>query len=394
MKLEGLPLTLATFAASTRTNSQFRKFDHAVLDRIHLPPGLTGLLDEPPLSRVTFVEDDNRGAVSPEPIATLDGLGFHVSIKGVGSTTDPYSSRPLNVPTASLLTDDPGVRERLAHPAMARPAGEPDRVITGERWLRGSPYGGQGLEHAEIALRVSERADLTSLRGFLIAPVVKIALFPPQLEERLRTLHWYRRFEGPIVQEIRLVPSNVRIYFHAKNTIGSDPRHVFELFGIRSSAEALQFETQFVRSAIALLTLYARTLQYDPVRQRYSGLDFHDVWLDKDAVLAPNGSVYFVDLEGIEEETTDPERLREKLEDQVFRSLYEFLFAYEQLEQERVRRFGAGRPRKAQFVELLTEALAGDPFVRARESGRGVGIEIRNALGDEGLYTTFPLVDR
>ena len=394
MRFEGLPLTLAAYRASSRTNPQFRAFDLANLDRIHLPPRLTGLLDEQPLSQLTFVEDDNRGAVSREPVATLDGLGFHLSIKGVGSTTDPYSSRPLDVAAASLLTDSPEVRQRLAHPSITGPAGEPDRVITGERWLRGSPYGGQGLEHAEIAMRVSERADLTSLHGFLIAPVVKIAFFPPELEERLRTLHWYRRFEGPIVQEIRLVPSNVRIYFHAKNTIGNDPRHIFELFGVQSSVQALQFETRFIRSAVALLTLYARTLQFDPVRQRYSGLDFHDVWLDKDAVLAPNGSVYFVDLEGIEEETTDPQRLREKLEDQVFRSLYEFLFAYEQLEQERVRRFGAGRSRKAQFVDLLTEALAGDPFARVRESSHDVEIEIRNALGDEGLYTTFPLVDR
>ena len=394
LKLEGMPLTLATYAATSRTNAHFHAFDLAALDRIYIPPGLTGLMNAPPVSQVVFLEDDNRGAVSREPVATLDGLGFHISIKGVGSTTDPYSSRPLDAASASRLTDSPEVRQGLAHPTMSVPAGEPERVITGERWLRGSPYGGQGLEHAEIAMRVSEQADLTSLRGFLIAPVVKIAFFPPELEERLRTIHWYRRFAGPIVQEIRLVPSNVRIYFHAKNTIGSDPRHIFELFGIQSSAEALRFETRFMRSAVALLTLYARTLRFDPVRQRYSGLDFHDVWLDKDAVLAPNGSVYFVDLEGIEEEATDPERLREKLEDQIYRSLYEFLFAYEQLEQERVRRFGAGRARKDQFADLLKEALADDPFVRARESARGVEMEIRNALAAEDLYTTFLLVDR
>ena len=31
----------------------------------------------------------------------------------------------------------------------------------------------------------------------------------------------------------------------------------------------------------------------------FSGLDYFDVWIDKDAVIAPNGTVYFVDLEGL-----------------------------------------------------------------------------------------------
>ena len=393
MRFSGLPLTLAAYPARTTTNSRFRGFDLTALDRIHLPPALTGFLDQSSLSVATFLEDDNRGAVSPEPVATLDGVEFHLSIKGVGSTTDPFASRPLDRATVSSLTEDDDVRRRLAHPRIPPIDGEPERIITGERWLRGSPYGGQGLEHATIALRVAEQADLTSLRGFLIAPVVKIAHFPAELEERLRTLHWYRRFSGPIVQELRLVPSNVRIYFHARNTIGSDVRYIFDRFGLRTNEEALRFEVAFLRSTVALLTLYARTLRYDSVTQRYFGLDFHDVWLDKDAVLAPNGSVYFVDLEGIEEEGVDRPRVSEKLEDQVYRSLYELLFAYEQLDQERIRRFGAGGSRKAHLTTLLTEALVEDPFVRPRRSATGLELEIRNALGDEGLYTPFPLVD-
>ncbi len=394
MRFSGLPLTLAAYPARTTTNSRFQGFDLTALDRIHLPPTLTGFLDESPSSVTTFLEDDNRGAVSPEPVATLDGVEFHLSIKGVGSTTDPFASRPLDRATVSSLTEDDDVRRRLAHPRISPIDGEPERIITGERWLRGSPYGGQGLEHAAIALRVAEQADLTSLRGFLIAPVVKIAHFPAELEERLRTLHWYRRFSGPIVQELRLVPSNVRIYFHARNTIGSDVRYIFDLFGLRTNEESLRFEIAFLRSTVALLTLYARTLRYDPATQRYFGLDFHDVWLDKDAVLAPTGSVYFVDLEGIEEESVDRSRVSEKLEDQVYRSLYELLFAYEQLDQERMRRFGAGGSRKAHLTTLLTEALVEDPFVRPRHSASGLELEIRNALGDAGLYTTFPLVDR
>ncbi len=389
-----MPLTLAAYPARTTTSPQFEGFDLASLDRIYLPPAITGLVDERPTATWTLLEDDNRGAVSPDPVATLDGLGFHLSVKGVGSTIDPFSSRPLGRDLATELTDDPDVRRRLMHPSVPTPAGEPERIITGEMWLRGSPYGGQGLEHASIALRVAERADLTSIGGFLVAPVVKIAYVPKELEDRLKTIHWYRRFRGPIVQELRLVPSNVRIYFHAKNTVGSDVRHVFDLFGVDSNERALRFELMFIRSTVAMLTLFARTLRLDAARRRYYGLDFHDVWLDKDAVLAPNGSVYFVDLEGIEEDGVDRENVREKLEDQVYRSLYEFMFAYEQLEQERTRRFGRGGPRKAHLETLLNEALRDDRFVRVRTSSRGVEMQIRNLLVDEGLYTTFPLIDR
>jgi hypothetical protein len=394
MELTGMPLSLAAYPAETRTNRHFRDLSLAGLDRIYLPPALTGLLDEHPREVVPFLEDDNRGAVSAHPLATLDGVEYHLSVKGVGSAIDPYAARPLDRARAGELTTDPDVRRRLERPTVPPVAGEPDRIITGELWLRGSPYGGQGLGHAETAFAVAERADLTDLAGFLLAPVVKIAYFPPALEERLRRLHWYRHYRGRFVQELRLVPSNVRIYFQSRHTVGNDIRSIFDLFRIGSDAAALAFEVAFVRSTLAMLTLFARTLRHDPARDRYVGLDFHDVWLDKDAVLAPDGRVYFVDLEGIEEVDVERARVAEKLEDQVYRSLYEFMFAYEQIEEERRRRFGGGGTRKEHLARLLPEALRGDPYLRAVEGDQGLELEIGNALADRALYTRFPLVDR
>ncbi len=393
MRLSGMPVTLAAYRCRTTTNPQFAHLDLEALDRLYLPPSLTGFLDDPPTATRSFIEDDNRGAVSPEPVASLNGLPFHLSVKGIGSTVDPYSSRPLDRSLAGDLTKDAEVRDRLSRPRLATPSGEVDRVITGELWLRGSPYGGQGLEHASIALEVARRAELTSIRGFRIAPVVKIAHFPEALEDQLRTLHWYRRFPGHFAQEIRLVPSNVRVYFHARSTLGNDIRQVFDLFAIDSNAAALRFETSFIRTALAMLTLFARTLRAEPARQQYRGLDFHDVWLDKDAVLAPDGSVFFVDLEGIEEEGVAREGVGEKIEDQIFRSLYEFMFGYEQIEQERQRRFGGDRSRKTHFQTLVAEALRDDPYLRVVNGPRQLSLEVRNPLADEGLYTTFPLVD-
>jgi len=390
MRPNGTPLTLAAYAAESLTHRQFRGFGLELLDRVYLPPAMAGLCDTPPLETRAFVEDDNRGAILPEPIATLDGLPFFLSVKGVGSTVDPYSHRALDASCAGELTDDEDLRARLARPA---PGAEP-RLITGELWLRGSPYGGQGLEHATTALRVSERADLTSIHGFRIAPVVKVCFVPTQIAERVRRICWYRRYPGRIVQELRLVPSNVRVFFHARSTLGTSVRHVFDLFGVDRPATAVRFEVNLVRSAVAMLTLYARTLRPLAPGDRYAGLDFHDVWLDKDAVVAPDGTAYFVDLEGIEEVPVDAASVRERMEDQIYRSLYEFVFAYEQVEQERVRRFGEPADRRSHFERILGEALRDDPFARLRAVPGGAELEVRNLAREERFNFGFRILDR
>jgi len=389
LRLTGQPLRLFAYPAETVSNRNFAQFDLAAWDRFFLPPPLAPLFDALPLETLETVEDDNRGAILPDPIGTLDGLPFYLSIKGVGSSVDPFSLRRLDSAYAAELTTDAEVRRRLTGSRGDQSGG----VITGELWLRGSPYGGQGLPHATTALRVSEQADLTNLAGFRIAPVVKVALLPAELEERLRSIHWYRRYRGRLVQELRLVPSNVRIYFHAKSTVGNDPRFVFDMFGVDSPNTAHRFVRNLVRSAIPMLTLFARTLARDPRGERYSGLDFQDVWLDKDAVIAPDGTVFFVDLEGIDRVTVGREEVREKVEDQIYRSLYEFMFAYEQVDGERVRRFGEGGSRKRRFEAIVGEALSDDPYVRVLAGAHGLTLQVRNALEDESLWLEFPLVD-
>ena len=389
MKLPGLPLPLASYPAELTPNPRFAGFDLARWSRIVLPLTLAPLVDAPPLEIREFVEDDNRTAILPEPVATLDGQPFYLSVKGVGSTIDPYAHRPLDPTRAAELSDDPEVRERL----LKAPAQAAGGIITGELWLRGSPYGGQGREHAETALAISARADLTSIEGFRLAPVIGVAAFPPPLEERLRSIHWYRKYRGRIVQEVRLVPSNVRIYFHARTTVGNSVGAVFDRFSVDTPARARTFETNFVRSAFALMTLFARTLRFDPGRGRYSGLEFHDVWLDKDAVLAPDGSAYFVDLEGIEEVPVDRDQVTGTIEDQVYRSLYEFMFAYEQIESERARRFGADGSRKRHFEAVVEQALRDDPYVRLVRDGRELAMRIGNRCAEESLSVPFPLVD-
>jgi len=132
----------------------------------------------------------------------------------------------------------------------------------------------------------------------------------------------------------------------------------------------------------------------------YRGLDFYDVWLDKDAVLAPDGTIYWADLEGLQEVTVrgsdrrDVEfNLEELMEHQIYRSLYEFMYAYEQIDRERVRRFGHMNDRKVQFEFLLREAIVHDEVLGLHRTSDSLELEIGNILGQESLTRKFTILD-
>jgi hypothetical protein len=122
-------------------------------------------------------------------------------------------------------------------------------------------------------------------------------------------------------------------------------------------------------------------------------LDFYDVWLDKDAVLAPDGTIYFVDLEGLEWINIEEKKISEKIDDQIYRSLYEFMYAYEQIERERSARFGNMTDRKVQFEYLLKEALKDDEVVNLASEGQSLKLVVGNILGEQRLTTEFPIMD-
>ncbi len=388
MKLKGLPLSLNIYEASEiLTNKHFQEFKMPEFERIYLSDSMRPFTGLSPLGTKEFIIDDNRGAVSTSPSLKMDGIDFYLSVKGIGSTTNPFSHQLLGKAEICNLLKDPRLKDRIVNSK-----GEAPRYITGELWLRGSPYGGQGLEHATTSMRVSEMADLTSIHGFRVAPLVKIAFLPEDLENEIKKVYWYRRFGGRMVQETRLVPSNVRIYFHSGSTIGGNIRSVFDLFGIDENDKALEFLKNFVKSGIAFLTLFTRTIKGNE-DGTFSGLDFYDVWLDKDAVLAPDGTIYFVDLEGLEWITVGEKKIHEKIDDQIYRSLYEFMYAYEQIERERIARFGIMTDRKVQFEYLLREALKDDEVIGLAREGQSLELIVGNNLGEQRLIKKFPIID-
>jgi hypothetical protein len=387
LKLKGQPVDLDVYEASeVLTNRHFQDFDLREFERFYLPENMRPFVDLVPTGTKEFVADDNRGAVSASPVLELDGTDFYLSVKGIGSTTNPFSQQLLGKAEVCSLLKDARLKDMIVNSEEKAP-----RYITGELWLRGSPYGGQGLEHAATSMRVSEMADFTSIHGFRIAPVVKIAFLPEDVERKIKEIYWYRKFAGRIVQETRLVPSNVRVYFHSGSTIGGNTGEIFRLFGIDENEKALEFLKNFVKSGIAFLTLFIRSMRTND-DGTYSGLDFYDVWLDKDAVLAPDGTVYFVDLEGLEWISVPENKVHEKIDDQIYRSLYEFMFAYEQIERERSRRFGYFVERKDQFEYLLKEALK-DDVVQISRDGDRLQLVLGNILGEKSLMKEFTIID-
>ena len=400
IKLRGIPITLNAYdGAGTITNKYFRSFQKPELARVYLPDSVKPFTDTDPIATKELLIDDNRSAVSREPYMAIDGTDFYFSVKGIGSTTSPFSRQLLRKEEISSLLKGSIMREKVMN-AKEKEMKFP-RYLTGELWSRGCPYGSQGLEFASIAMKAAEMSDAstTSIHGFRIAPLVNIIKLPKALQEKVTQVYWYRRFKQEMVQEARLIPSNVRIYFHSDWTIGDDTGELFDFFRIDDNDKTMDFLKNFVKSGIAILTLFVRSMS-DNGNGTYSGLDFYDVWLDKDAVLAPDGTIFWADLEGLQAITiggrdrADLEfNIEENMEHQIYRSLYEFMYAYEQIERERVKRFGHTTDRKIQFEYLLVDALKDDEVVDIHRSADSLELVIGNILGEEKLTKNFTILD-
>ena len=368
-------------------------------EKIYLPDSVRPFSDVDPIGTKEFLIDDNRSAVARQPYMTIDGIDFYFSVKGIGSTTSPFSRQLLKKEEVCSLIKSGLTKERIMN-AKEKETKFP-RYLTSELWSRGCPYGSQGLEFATIAMKAAEMSDpsTTSIHGFRIAPLVKIVKLPEAVQKEITQVYWYRRFRQAMVQETRLIPSNIRIYFHSDWTIGDDTGELFDFFRIDNNDKAMEFLKNFVRSGIAILTLFVRSM-IDNGNGTYSGLDFYDVWLDKDAVLAPDGTIFWADLEGLQAITiggrdkADLEfNIEEKMEHQIYRTLYEFMYAYEQIERERVKRFNHITDRKTQFEYLLTDALKDDDVVDLYRSRDSLELVIGNILGEENLTKRFTILD-
>ncbi len=345
----------------------------------YVPELLWKLAGRPPGTPLAGVRDDNRSALLPERRWAVRDQEFLAAIKGCGAAYDAFENAPLTARRLRGICHDP----RMAA-ALAAEDGAAQGFITGERWFGNTPYGGQAPDNAAIGFLTSLRATDAQIAGFHICPIVAVLRLPDELAAVASHFFWYRRYEGEVWQEIRLMPSNVRVYFHSPITFGVDTSRALGLFGIGSFEDAERFLANLARSSLAALTLYARTLRHDDARGAYAGLAYHDVWLDKDAVIAADGTMHFADLEGIEETwASDPAAVREQMGRQFHRNVYEATYALEALAWDVDRRWRAFRSpadRRRWILEVLERASAGDPFLRLERRGERAVLVVEPAV--------------
>ncbi len=345
----------------------------------YVPELLWKLAGRPPGQRVAAVRDDNRSAILPARRCTVNGREFIAAIKGCGAAVDAYENAPLTASRIRGIAHDPALTA-----ALAGEDGADVGFITGERWFGNTPYGGQAPDNAAIGLLTSLRATDAQIAGFAICPIVALIRLPDEVAAVASRFFWYRRYEGDFWQEVRLMPSNVRLYFHSPITFGVDTSRALSLFGIASFEDAEAFLGNLARSSLAALTLYARTLRPDALHGGYSGLAYHDVWLDKDAVIAPDGTMHFADLEGIEDlPAADPAAVREQIGMQFHRNVYEATYALEALAWDVDRRWRAFRSpgeRRRWILDVLERACVADPFLSLERRGGRVVLVVEPAV--------------
>ncbi len=371
--------------------------------RWFLPPRFAAACGAPARGEVRAIADDNRCAILPQQRVDLSGQGFVLSVKGVGTRSDLYGDGPMTEQTAARMRGVPA-RAGEPLPELESP------WVTSEEWFGSSAYGAQGLPNTDGSLALSALAspdDPSDVCGFRICPSVAVVALPEEAADFAAQHWWLRRFDGPAVQELRLVPSNVRVYFGGSVSAGNDPMEVIAATAQLSSLPLEERILRMLASGVAATTVLCRTLR--PAGRGdlgeehglfegpgWVGMDYRDVWLDKDAVIAPDGTLYFADLEGLEPvRLPTPGWVHKVQREQFGRTCYELFYAVTRL-------WGAameleGQPvRWAQWRQtlagLLPMALQDDPIARTEWEGQRLWL-LLHPPGLLGETVRVPLLD-
>jgi hypothetical protein len=290
--------------------------------------------------------DGNRALVLTAPVVSHEGQPWRVSIKGVGARFPMFHEGP-----------------------RVRPA----RALSAEAWFGESPWGTQGEAPARAALLVSEEAGGTDLAGMPICPVAQIVRLPDDLVATAAPAT-FRRYRGGWWQEQRLVPSTVRLFQHSEAVLEDGVERALATLGVVDELALDAFVDRLIATGLAALTLPARTAVDGP--DGVTAYAWSHVWLDKDAVLAPDGALCFADLEGLERvPVAGPAALAARAQRHLDEHVYEWLYAVDRLLDVVWRRRGhaPGPADKAADLALRVElALAADPFAAVERGGAQV----------------------
>lgn len=379
---EELDLVRVSEGTVTAGNPAYRELWEGGLEGAYIPRLLWELSGRPKGSPERGIRDDNRSALLPDHRTTIGEREFLVNVKGCGARYDAYHPRKFSVGVLRQICHDPKIRE-----ALEPREGEVPGFLVGERWWGYCPYGGQAADNALNALLASLRAEGDQIAGFRICPLVAAVQLPDPIARVASQFYWMRRYDGSYWQEVRLMPSNVRLYAHSPVTLGVDPARVLSLFQLDTLERSADFLQHLIGSALAATTLLARTLRYDARRGLYTGVDFYEVYLDKDSVVSADGTLHFADLEGIEPfYGSKPGEVKERLFGQFYQNIYEASYAIEMVARETWARLGitaSEADRRAWVLDLLERGVRGDPYLRAERTGDRMVLRVEPATDPE-----------
>jgi hypothetical protein len=216
---------------------------------------------------------------------------------------------------------------------------EPDDTsspFTSESYFGENPWGSVSRRTCLDDASITDLAYPYSIKGFQICPVIRAEPLPEDITTSAMAEYSYRRQDGdgPFFQEVRLMPSNVRLFYQSGTTLGKDTQRVLKHFAVGSREDLDDFIINYVRTGMAALTLSCRTARKEG--GGITGLDYHDVWLDKDSVISPQGELFFADIEGLDWAYPVPEeRFAVSMTAQFNRNYYEFMYVLDRLIKER-----------------------------------------------------------
>ncbi|HMF33125.1 MAG TPA: hypothetical protein VKK79_16995 [Candidatus Lokiarchaeia archaeon] len=322
------------------------------------------------------VPDDNRTAIFPDITFDVDGRLYALAAKGVGARTPLYGGFLQDwASTLGARRDNSFNSEAVSIP----------RYLTSEIWLGEAPWGAQSESSAKDALEITDLVtDGCAINGFYICPVIEVEEYPSTV---LQDLHvedtfWFRKYHGKQVQEQRLMPSNIRLFHQSEYTLGATLAGVLRLFHIESIEDLDDFINHFIASGMAALTVFARTARASP--WGIQGLELRDVWLDKDCVVASDGTLHFCDLEGLEWIVAGQDvSLEQRVQRQFGRSFYEFMYGLDILLRERERlaeKTPSQAERRQDAATRIDLALAPDSFLHCEINSSCVDVVVECAI--------------
>lgn len=224
-------------------------------------------------------------ATTIDKLIEIDNQEFKINIKG--------SSARFNGVERFYFQRDKikNARQRMIIAKMLLENGYID-IISDSDYGDDAPHGGQNYLYASDALELSDGTFSKKL-GMHICPVLMATKLDKKYVIKIGRGMW--NYKGEYGQDIRLVPSNIRVQKIETDTGIHD---LDEKYLEKVESDKEEFKQNLITSFVKATFLSFRTLRKTE-DEKYSTYLYENVDPLKDGNIAGNGTLYFSDLEGI-----------------------------------------------------------------------------------------------